>query len=568
MISDRMRKAMFVPLLVLLLFMACGETEDKEVFSITGRVTVDEACQCEGSDIFVALFKGTDPDMIARSSGDSFASIVGAAPDGSFSIDLADHGLDPGETVTLIGFVDQNYNGGIPSPATGDMVGFYIKDGTFTPGYTLADGLNTGADIHVNREVFAYEKEIGGTISGDYTGPVRLFAYAGDIRSLDVTTLDVNGIIGYGAFEKKESLLDYRLSILPYGFDLPISDVYLMALFDTNGNGVPDAGESVGYCSTHPQGLPSLFTLTDAPQEHFTVDSTLSKVIPEASPEEISIAGHVERPAGYDETSTAPLFIVAAETDDPNLLFTHPLSVIRAFYRLDPGELAFSLDLSATGLSPGNTLMTLALWDLNHKENPESPSYTGFPDPDAGDLVGIYQNKTNLTVTHTLNAGVNSVVPLKNGNTDFRFQVNRLVVDHDASLVFTVQNGGGVTLESGDRLLVVAVQEDGVDNATYRITDPDCIVAMETVTATGDINDAYAVPLMGALLQSILNTPFGVDDVYVFAILDENGNGKPDNGEPVGFYWSWILTFFPKLTNLTDGENRLETTVRFTGMTY
>ena len=559
---------MVVPLLVLFLCMACGETEDKATFSISGRVTVDEACQCEDADVFVALFKGTDPEIIARSSGDSFASIVGTAANGAFSIDLADHELNPGETVTLIGFVDRHYNGGIPAPDTGDMMGFYVKDGTFTPGYTLAGGLNTGADIHVNREVFAYEKEIGGTLSGDYTGPVLVFAYAGDIRSLDFTTLDLNGIIGYGAFDKEETPLDYRLSILPYGFDMPISDVTLLALFDTNGNGVPDAGESVGYYSRHPQGLPSLITLTDAPQENFSFDSALAMTIPEASSEELSLKGHVERPPGYDETSTAPLFIVAAETDDPNLLFTQPLSVIRAFYRLDPGEVKFNMDLSATGLSPGAHVMALALWDLNHKENPDSPSYTGFPDPDAEDLLGYYQEKSHLTVTHPLSTGVNSFIPLKDGDTSLRFQVNRELVDHDASLVFTFQNGGGVTLESGDRLLVVAVQEDGVDNATYRITDPDFIVAMETVTATGDINDTYAVPLMGALLQSILNTPFGVDDVYVFAILDENGNGKPDSGEPVGFYWSWILTFFPKLTNLTDGENRLDTTVRFTERTY
>lgn len=559
---------MVLPLLVLCLCMACGETDDEAIFSLSGRVTVDEACQCEGADVFVALFKGTDPEMIARSSGDSFAAIVGAAPNGTFSIDLAKHGLNPGETVTLIGFIDRNYNGGIPNPDTGDMVGFYAKAGTFTPGYTLAGGLNTGADIHVNREVFAYEKKIGGTLSGDYTGPVLLFAYAGDIRSLDFTTLDVNGIIGYETFEKKETPLDYRLSILPYGFDLPISDVTLLALFDANGNGVADAGESVGYYSRHPQGLPSLITLTNIPQNDFPFDSALAMAIPEASSEELSLKGHVERPPDYDETSSAPLFIVAAETDDPNLLSTHPLSVVRAFYRLDPGEVAFNLDLSATGLSPGDQVMALALWDLNHKENPDSPSYTGFPDPDAGDLIGTYQNKAHLTVTQTLTAGVNSVVPLKDGNMNLRFQVNRELVEHDASLVFTFQNGGGVTLEPGDRLLIVAVQEDGVDNATHQITNPDCIVAMESVTATGDLTDDYAVPLMGAQLQSILKTPFGVDDVYVFAILDENDNGKPDSGEPVGFYWSWMIAFFPKLTNLTDGENRLDATVRFTGMTY
>lgn len=77
-----------------------------------------------------------------------------------------------------------------------------------------------------------------------------------------------------------------------------------------------------------------------------------------------------------------------------------------------------------------------------------------------------------------------SFVPLpctRENGKNLNFPLNRQLVNHDASLAFSFQNGGGVTLASGDRLLVVAIQTDGVDPSTERITDTNYVVAMETI---------------------------------------------------------------------------------------
>jgi len=553
------RFSIAIATILLIIFSACDEHNDSQPFLITGKITADKSISDDEGNVFASILRGGGQDMTARDLSDAFEGMTRVASDGTFSMDLSETGLTPGDTVTLVGFVDSNGNGGIPTPDEGDFMGFYIQEGSFTPSYTLQNGINSGADIHVSREVFDYEKEITGTIIGEYTGPVHLFAYAGDIRSLDLTTLDVDGIIGYGSFEKKKAQLDYHLTILPYGYDLPIPDVTAMAIFDTNGNGSPDPGESVGYYSMHPKGLPTLLTLTTEEQDTITLDSDHAMVLPAPAGEAVSLTGRVEPPDGYDENS-APLFVIVAEAENPKLLLAHPLSVTRAFYRLDPAAVDFNLDLSSTGLAPGDTVMVIALWDKNFKKNPDTPTYTCFPEANDGDLLGYYQDKATLTMAHTLHAGVNAFVPLAEGNPALRFQVNRKLIDHDASLVFQFQNGGGVTLAPGDQLLVVAVQKGGVDNATYQITDPDYIVATKSVTATGDTDDLYSVRLMGALLETIVNTPFGVDDVYVFAILDKNGNGEPDSDEPVGFYRN---LFFPVTTNMTNGENLLDRPVSF-----
>ncbi|HOM11502.1 MAG TPA: hypothetical protein PLV81_15280, partial [Spirochaetota bacterium] len=61
-----------------------------------------------------------------------------------------------------------------------------------------------------------------------------------------------------------------------------------------------------------------------------------------------------------------------------------------------------------------------------------------------------------------------------------------------------------------------------------------------------------------------------IDNVWVLAVLDSNGNGKPDNGERIAFYWGYLLFYYPiKLPSpLGDGTTILNKTVRFSSYTY
>ncbi|VFQ46457.1 hypothetical protein [Desulfoluna butyratoxydans] len=554
-----------VALLLLLLLTACDETDTSQPLTISGHITTDKAVVEGGGEMYASVLKGSGQEMMSRDLSESFEAMTCTAPDGSFTLDLSGTGLVPGDTVTLIGFLDRNGHGGIPTPDEGDAMGFFMEEGSFTPSYTLKPGVNSGADIRISRQVYDFHKEISGTITGGYTGLVHLFAYAGDIRSLDLSALDVDSIIGYASVEKREHSLDYRMTILPYGHDLPIADVTIMAIFDANESGKLDPGEAVAFHSQRPKGLPTLVTLTEGAQGDINLDADHAMVLPVPAGETITLSGRVEPPVGYGENS-APLFVLVAETNDPNLLLTHPLSVTRAFYRLDPGTVDFNLDVSATGLAPGDTVMVLALWDKNFKEAPDTPTYTCFPDANAGDLLGYYQNKATFTVAHTLHEGENTFVPEAGGNPALRFDVNRRVVNHSASLAFKIQNGGGVTVNTGDALLVIAIQKDGLTiSLTPELTDPDRIVAMASVTATGDADHTYAVPVMGALLDEIIKTPFGVDEVYVIAVLDANQNGKPDTGESLAYYPTMLS--LPATTDIRDGINTLDKPVTFSMFT-
>ena len=163
---------------------------------------------------------------------------------------------------------------------------------------------------------------------------------------------------------------------------------------------------------------------------------------------------------------------------------------------------------------------------------------------------------------------INSSIP--SGN--WEFIINRNVVQHNAEISFSLKEGGGVTLNTGDTVTVIAVQQDGVDDTwpnlitppSYEITDMDYIVGIDTFSVTED--NIYSFELLPVIYEGI-DIPegsFSIDGVYVFALLDTNLNGKPDEGEDIGFYWQQVLIFtIPATVNITDGVNTLDETVWF-----
>jgi hypothetical protein len=452
---------------------------------------------------------------------------------------------------------DKDHSAGFPDPTPGDVIGFYIQSDQLRPTTRLVSGTNKDVNIIVNREMFSFNKTLSGRISNNYAGNVILIAYNGDVRSLDFSTLDFNRILGYRTLPKTQDILDFNLPIFPFGQNLPIEHVWVLALFDKNGNNRPDAGESIGYHSTLSDSFPTLITIDDKNPEFVNIGAVIE--IPQPSGHRITLSGHVDMVAGptYNKNSK-PLFIIVAKTNDPEILFSSPLSVIKAFSKLNPGENDFTVDLSATDLFPGDVIMVIALWDMDYNG--------GFPAPTLGDYVGYYQDKSRFQTSIHLTDGDNTLT-LDHPEGQY-FSVNRKVIAHNASIQFKLGNGGGVTLKKGDSVIGVAIQKSGV-SGSYRISDIDYVIAKKVFTVTGNPDDTYTMNVLAAQLESILSSPFGISDVYVYAVLDKNANGNPDKGESAGYYWNWLLGFYyPKLTDFLNGVNVLDKSVIFTTNTF
>ncbi len=552
------------PILVLsIVLCACGDSEKKEVkLSLSGRVVYQNKSARPDGPVFIAVLDRSPAD-----GGSSFTDAlvaVQAVDTGSliFTVDLAGKNLKAGDSVYLVVFADNNYNGGIPSPDEGDMVGYYLDTETLSPALSLEEGGNAGIEIRLDREVFAYEASVGGTVKGEGEGSVTVFAYAGDISTLDIGGIDSSDILGYTQVSKSEGPVEYTLPILPYGRNVPIHYVYLMAFLDKNGNGRPDAGDRLGFHSTE-DGLPALVTIN---QGHLPdCDITLSLTIPTPSGSTLSMEGTVDV-ADSLEPLDKNLFILvvrAADNLDLDTLIGGDLSSVTYFSKLPKGERHFSFDLSKSGLAAGDKVMVLALYDKGYA--------AGFPKMDEGDLVGYYQDRTAMAVDLILAEGLNRI-GVSDG-TDFR--LGRVLVNHDASLTFrlddsNLRNSLNVSLDPNEHVTVVAVHKDGVHINQDPVIDMDYIIGFGSchVPSTGNSGHEYSLSLLPAMDCRIpVQNPFAVEGVYVFAIFDGNLDDGPEKNNYVGYYWRTFLLFYMaprEITRLSDGVTVLDQTVRFT----
>ncbi len=243
---------------------ACGETADNSDFILTGSITVDTSVIYQDQPLVVYVAKGDGLSLSADNAGDSALALVNIDNNThSFSIDLSDKGLKAGDKITVVAFIDNNYVANLPTPDKGDFIGFYIDAETFSTDLELKQGTNNVGELTIKREVFSFEKNITGSINNIYTGDVLLIAYAGEINSMDFDSLDFDEIIGFKKIVKTDTLTEYSLPILPYGYNLPINDVYVLALYDSNGNGRSDSGDYIDFYKGESGEHPVLITLDD-----------------------------------------------------------------------------------------------------------------------------------------------------------------------------------------------------------------------------------------------------------------------------------------------------------------
>ncbi|MGQ9843830.1 MAG: hypothetical protein ACUVRK_09715 [Spirochaetota bacterium] len=568
--------------IVPLMMSSCGILPQDEV-SITGTVTIDPTMPRSASaQVFVAVATTSDIDAVMNDPVHSIVTIIEPSSDGTYTVQCSDYGLHAGDEIFLFAFIDNDYSGGIPFPTPGDLLGFYTNG--FKLSYTV--GVDGNADITINRQQYDFSATVIGSINGNDSGSVILIAYAGDFNSSNITNLDINKVVGYKKIKKSAYPCNFELPIMPYGYNVPLGGVYVIALLDANNNSIPDEGDMIGFATEAASNTPTAVTITQG----VTLVNPIRFILPiygepQTQDPPLTLSGTFDAPAGYSsDPQTKPIFIVVAKGSDPNEVFANIQNLNTQtfdFTRVEQGQNTFALTLSRSKFTPGDTVFVIALWDKDF--------ISGLPNATEGDTVGFIMNKSTFTYAIPLQEGENTIIKNNNqyyvnGTSGYSFALERTVYNHNAVIRLKLERGNATTTQfaNGTKVICVAVYETQniaqlySKNGYYEI-DMDKIIAVADVRIAhdegSDITGYYSMPIMPALHQSIPATQDGelyIDNVWVLAVLDSNGNGKPDNGERIGFYWDYFLFYYPiKLpVPLGDGTTYLNKTVRFSTYTY
>jgi len=572
-------KALLLPFILLTLISCGAEIVDDSI--ISGSISMsDEYAELKRGPVFVAVSKTDDIELIEKDPALHIAAIYEADPGkGTFRLDLKDSGIGPGDEVFLFAFADNDYNGGIPNPTAGDIVGLYINRESLSTKFRVGE---SSPEIILNRFHYGHNTEVVGLIDSNEAGDVILIAYAGDFSSTDFSAIDVDSIIGYKKISKPANPVTFSLRIMPYGFNTPVSGVYVIALLDKNRNGIPDDGDMIGFAS---ESSEASFPVAITVEEGITSCGTIKFRIPVyTEPDDgqppLRITGSFTPPAAY-ESSGKPVFIIAAKGSDPNEVFENIKSLNTeefAFIKVNEGETEFDLNLPRNKFKSGDQIFLFALWDKD---------YTGgLPNATEGDMLGILQNKDNFSYTVNLQEFDNTLTPDGsggfnfNGNGGYSFNIDRNYYSHNAALRVRLEKGALTNSEfaNGTKVIITAVYETEGVNSNYKI-DMNKVIASRNVIIQrdGEFSVYYRIPLMPAIHETIpvkSGEEISINNIYIFAVLDSNGNGKPDEGEKIGFYWkrTWIFVWIYQPDKLPspigDGTTIPDKSIRFSNQTY
>ena len=490
--------------------------------TISGTISLPAAAMGSDKPVFVMVANAQNPADITANPMETIKYFAKVDPKtGNYSFDLSKTGLKPTDEIMIVGVWDRNFAGGFPSLKEGDFIGYYQNQKNMSATVLLAEGANDNVDLTIDREVYDYKKEISGKIQGGYRGKVVVFAYAGVIDSLDFKNVDFNNVVGYQKFEKGTDSLDYTLKILPFGRKLPLVDVYLFVLFDANGNGLPDGGDTIGYYTARHDKMPTLLTIGEERLQNIDLAGMMN--IPMSSGNNISLSGTISLDAAL-QNKNKPLYLVVAKADNPSAIFESPAENIKYFKKIDPAQSTFSINLASTDLKPGDEVMVAALWDADFTG--------GFPSMTYGDFVGFYQNESAMKLALRLSEGDNAGINLT---------VNRQVFNFNKTIEGTIADsyiGNVVTFAY---------------NGTFDSADMSKL-DLNKVVAYGVIKKEDAAPLDFTMRILPFNQALPLDNVFIFALYDQNGNGAPDPGEMIATY-STSAKGMPTVTQITQDTN-------------
>jgi len=572
----RFKNFIFILIIISAAFLSCGAPGNDEII-VSGDVVIPGELSAEvKGPLFIGVSRTDDVELMKSDPLNQIVTIV-SAKGLSFEIDLTESELGAGEEIFMFAFADNDYNGGIPNPTPGDIIGFYINSDTLSTKFSLKSGESYLA-IDAVRSTYDISASVIGIIDGSESGNVILIAYAGDFNSLDFTALDTDAIIGYKRIKKGESPCSFELKIFPYitpdKYSLPLLGVYIIALLDKNSSGVPDSGDVIGFPVSGTDGdYPLAMNIQNGVNSCGTL--YFRKTVSEpADPENpIKLSGKFDAPAEYDGT---PMFLVVAKSSDPDEVFADMIDTVKYFknvsanYDSIEGTFSFDEDLSSSGLLAGDTVMIIALWDRDFDG--------GFPEATAGDMAGFLQNREQFAFTVQLNSGTNNITRENDGSYTFGtaagydFSIKRTIYSHSASIKFSLEQGSLSDTEfaNGNLVQVIALYDETGSSVTNKSIEMDSIIASSKVLIEHDADAAVTskytmniFPAIPSYISGIDPDDLSIPDVYIVGFLDSNGNGVPDTGEKVAFYYRWLFVYLPDSITVEDGINVPDKNIRF-----
>lgn len=539
---------------IAMLLSACGEGYEKSPIVIEGVVDVTAVSQELNGPVMVAIlridnaesseeFADLDMEQIIAHPGDSFVEYFSIdRQDPRFHVDVTESGLRPGDDVAVFAFVANNYANGVIAPKIGDVVGIGIDD--VMDKRPLVHEIESGVNeinVKIDREYVEFKSQISGRLENiDRSAPMDIYVVA-YMAENKMTTIDfsngglgIDGIIGY--FQKTDfrpdqsNFLDYTLDIIPY---LPymtydsnsavIDNVSIFVWLDTNQNGQVDDVDFAGYY-VNPEDT---FTLKST-QKKIKVPASLdvqnqnnmaginiqnfmslSGLISEsdssqdsADLETIVLKGSVTLPeiaGGYDDPQ---IYIIIAGPDYATTMKEKPLDGLYYFNRIPSGRTDFEFEITNSHLQAGDEVMIVGLWDRDNQG--------WYPAPTPGDYLGLHLEMENLVHTYTIKAGVNSGIHI---------DLSRQVFDFDKTI------SGGMNIDINDypnATATIVAYAGELNSLDITRLNPDDIIGMDIIKSNAQSTAAYEMPIF----------PFGrnlpIDNVCIYAILDENSDGTPD----------------------------------------
>jgi len=491
------------------LFIACSDLPDEKSVYLSGTVKAKDI----NGPAFVTIVKANEANSFENANTNNVVDLIQTDKEyNSFGIELSNKGLAAGDTVMVIAYVDRDYQNGIPAPSPGDYVGVYIDPDRLSPSYILSNGKNDHVNININREVFSFNADVKGKVSCREMGNLMLIAYAGEIVSSDFTNFDFDYVIGYFNADKNRETQDFKIDIWPYGFNVPIENVFLFALLDVNQNKTIDKGDRFGYLSDE-DGIPFRITVNKGSNN---LDHTieLTAEVKESQNYDISLSGNVSIPEDYyqnnGDNSLKPLYIIVSDVSSD---VDSSASSIKYFEKLPPENRSYNIDLSSTDLKPGDQIMVFTIWDRDYNG--------GFPNLSKDDSVGFYINKETASPSIKLSDG-------NNGGIDINF--NRRYISFDAEI-----RGNVLGEEAGDLFITAYAGE--LLSSDLKKLDFDSIIGFQTLSKE-ESEAGFQIkvqPFMPQRLIKQIQTGNKLDDVFLVAFLDINRNGTIDEGDKFGY---------------------------------
>lgn len=253
---------------------------------------------------------------------------------------------------------------------------------------------------------------------------------------------------------------------------------------------------------------------------------------------------------------SGPLMLIVTNTADLSALKADPQTAIVGAFGIDAKDPYFHIDVGSLGKKAGEVVYLFAFIDSD---------FNGIPSPGSGDFIGYYINRKTYRLEYELKKGENRGLDIS---------INRMFRDFNASIVYAIDKGDVTYGKEFNTLtteeVVLAVHEKGMQISinsagTYDIRiDPDYIIGFTRFQPpafdvySGERPKPYATPksleIMPAIhVQIAIENEKIVGNVYLIAIIDENGNGEIETDDDVGSY-NEKITIVPGTCNKEPGD--------------